>query len=416
MTTLCQICVLASLTAGAPSLGAARTVSTWTLVFGPGSTAVTGWVLADGYTFLAIVRPGGPSLHDELAPQLPAGSRLQVFARPDRSSEVLVVLPWQLTGQALMKGRDRVAVELRYATRVDALRARLAERLPRSVPSDYTAPRFREAEADLKAGRLASAEERFRVLAREHALQSWAELRRGDVAVLQGDIARACSTYGSITENLGNRSAAAVAALRWRTLGCQPAPAHAAAWTELARRIRETDGAVGRYLWAEMRWALVHAITAEDIAAALALDERRPARGRLGVLVLAPNERRALVARAVRLGPLPYDIALAYRRYGDEIARHPEGKLLIVESARALLDLGLDEDAAAALARLADSRVRHTPTPLLRAGVGDGRLASIREQLREGAPPTTEAELSSEVRALEARLDVLLGTMEETSL
>jgi hypothetical protein len=379
-----------------------------------------GHLLEDGHSYLLVLRPATASVREEVQPQLPADTRLEIRALPSGGLEILATFAEPLVSERRIIRRDGVTVILGLQTRIDALRARLKERLPRSVPSDYLAPRFREAEADLRAGRLDAARERYRELAQEVALHSWAELRRGDVAVLQGEIGEACNIYSQIIEAMGNRSAAAVAEVHIRALTCPGSAPRTIPWDDLLERIRETDGPVGRYLWAEIRWILADAVTVDDIQAALRLDARRPARGASGVLALTPEERHKLLARALRLSFTPYDVAAAYDRYRDELLRHPERGLLLLTAVRAFQALGLDEQAAAILDRLGERHWRLNSTAAWRDCAGDAQIETLRSAARSSTAGSTMNALpypggtrgiADAARDLDARLQAVLEAL-----
>ncbi|MBI5508993.1 MAG: hypothetical protein HY903_09585 [Deltaproteobacteria bacterium] len=372
--------------------------------------------LVDGHTLRVVIAPAPDALGEALASTLPAGTRIVEHQRPQGGKELLLTFPWAIRAHRLGRDPEATTLDVTGRDRVAALRERLRVRLPRSVPSDYLAPRFRDAEDLLRAGKLEQARARYQTLAKEYALHSWAELRQGDVAVLDGRLAEACGAYAGILTSLENRSAATVAAMRLQVLGGAAPDAAALSLPEIWERTEQTDGPVGDYIAGELAWLLSTATTPTEIQAALKLGDRRSAHRANHSAARARSERQSLVARAIRMAPTALAVAPTYYRYRGELALHPERSLLRRSVAAAFVELGFVDEATLLTSAMPHTTLHRRPPEARRvADDPDARLQALRFALgaptvysSASAPLVTaagDAALGAALEALAARIE-----------
>lgn len=312
------------------------------LVLGRDDAQAHAAVLADGYT-VVVVSPS-PLLDGKALP-LPAGIGAARTALPRGGFELTLGFPMPVRGAKVTRGNGVLAVEVLPDSGVNALRDRILAPLPRSVPSAFAAPRFRQAEVALTHLRLAEARVSYGELAREYALRPWSEVRLADVDTLEGEVGSACSRYRETATGYNDRTAGTVARLRLRALGCSGS-ADLPQLKSISDTVRRIEGPVGDYLRNEALWTLAREREASAVNATYEY-------------LCAPVARRALAtpagvcdsltARSLRLASTPQDVVIGYLRRQDAIASHPEASALRFAAGQAFTELGLPEQAIATL-------------------------------------------------------------------
>lgn len=341
------------------------------------STQVGGVRLVDQHTFVLVLRPSPADLQLQLDQQERDDRDVYVIDLGGGAAEVRFVAQQPLVDSRFEKSNKRLALVLTQRRAGVELRERLKSPLPRSVPSEFLAPRLTDAERALQERRFLDAQNHFERLEEMYALRAWSGLRLADLALLRGNEIVACRRYFEVKESFGSRSSGVLASLRLHVLRCPSRGEKAPPWESILRRVHYLGGPVGEYLWQETLWALSLVTRSEEIELALSLPtaiRNRVPVGQRGIMRTAVN---VLLARALRFAPTDWDRARVYYRDQERWAGHPEEADLRLAAARALVALDLWEEATLELRAALKLPARRKRRAAWTLREGDGQVMRL---------------------------------------
>ena len=349
-----------------PQMAAVDGTRPWQVVLGGGDIRAQAAVLSDGYTVLVV----SANQLSGLSASRPERVTVRTVKLPNGGYEATLTFALPLKNARVARSGPQTLLIAVPEGETDSLRDRILVALPRSVPSAFTAPRFRHAETALAELRLAEARTQYTTLATEYALKPWAEVRLADIDVLRADVGAACSRYRAAATGFNDRTAGTVARLRLRAFGCS-GHADIDELAAMIESVKHVEGPVGDYLRHELIWTLAREHDGPDLARTLELLCGPASRRALGTPAAVCD---TLVARTLRLTATPYEIALAFLRQQEAIAHHPEAAALRLLAAHAMLALSLPEQAVPLLESALN---KGSGGPLWRERQGETQVATV---------------------------------------
>ncbi len=307
---------------------------------------VSSWKMNDGYTLMAIVRPGVEGLEEAIRQEMVPGMRFKVTPIHGGAQEVKISLADPILKHSVTRNRGRLRFEIQYQTREENMILRIKSRFFVPVPSSFVAKRFSASESLLRRGRLEDALASFKDLSEEYALRAWSQLRLSDIALLTGDTRGACRRYGAVVQAYRVQIPGMLAQLRRQVLGCGWREDDKPDWDVMLERADRVRGSIGRYIREEAIWAMNQVATPDEVDLTLQLLDNVAVKHRQLRRQLTRGES-ILISRAVRLPVEPIDVARMCYRHKERITNHMESNNLRLLCAQSYLELDLVDQAIA---------------------------------------------------------------------
>ncbi len=313
----------------------------------------------DPNTLILVLRPAPGDLAAVLNQDRPLGMAWRAVPLSEHGVEVQLTFAEPIASFTIQPHGTAAIIQVQRHSRLSALRERLMQRLPRSVPVDFASPGLENAETAFRQGRLDDAARRFEALNKEYALEGWVGVRRADILFMRGDLPAACTAYRVVTFEQTVRTVSQLAILRRFAAQCPESKADEAERAALIARLNPYDSAVSRFLWDETLFALQLSNRETDLEEAVGLTERA-----IAVQVFmsgwAAESAGIALSRLLYRTQEPWERATICQRYRPLIHSTSIAPILLLACGEALLDLELP---AAAMQSFEEGLVSTLPPP-----------------------------------------------------